>query len=148
MNLQTNPQAPVWQQAHLRIGASPETVWSVLAAVNQWPAWHAAISQAAIGSAAAPGVSFRWKIRSSLIRSVFHTVQPYARLGWSGVTFGGSAVHNWVLTPDGAGTLVQVEESMDGWLIRLFRRQMNTLLAADMREWLESLKRRCEAAAG
>ncbi|MDX2286428.1 MAG: SRPBCC family protein [Bacteroidia bacterium] len=146
--MQTNPNAPVWQSAQMHVQAAPETVWSVLTEVHQWPVWHAAISQAAIGSAAAPGVPFRWKIRSSVIRSVFHTVQPCTRLGWSGITFGGSAIHNWVLTPDTAGTLVQVEESMDGWLIRLFRRQMNTLLAADMQEWLESLKRRCEAAAG
>jgi len=42
------------------------------------------------------------------------------------------------------GTLVKVEESMEGWLIGLFKNKMNKALEKDMQYWLEVLKRESE----
>lgn len=69
-----------------------------------------------------------------------HTVDLHIAFGWSGTTFGGSAIHNWYLTAENGGTLVKVEESMQGWLIGLFKNKMNRDLAKDMLFWLEQLK--------
>ncbi len=87
------------------------------------------------------GAEFHWKINGAAIRSTVHTLEQYRVLGWSGVTFGTTAIHKWYLEPHGGGTLVKVEESMEGWLVRIFSKKMNRDLAADMTYWLEVLKK-------
>ncbi|MDO8366957.1 MAG: hypothetical protein Q7T20_09185, partial [Saprospiraceae bacterium] len=60
-----------------------------------------------------------------LIRLVLHTADTNRAFGWSGQTFGGSAIHNWYFEYKNGSTLVKVEESMEGWLIALFKKKMN-----------------------
>lgn len=139
-----NENAPVLQRDQLFIRASPERVWAVLTDINRWTAWNSKITKAAMDERPADGVRFNWTVNSARIKSVLHTVQAPLAFGWSGTTFGGSAIHNWTLEPENGGTRVRVEESMEGWLISLFRKKMNRDLAKDMRAWLESLKRESE----
>lgn len=73
-----------------------------------------------------------------------HTVEAYKFLGWTGTSFGMYAVHNWTLTEKEDNTLVEVEESMEGWLARIFKKMMNKNLEKGMQTWLELLKRKCE----
>lgn len=42
------------------------------------------------------------------------------------------------------GMKVRVEESMEGWLIKLMKKKMNEKLAEDMLYWLEQLKNESE----
>jgi uncharacterized protein YndB with AHSA1/START domain len=139
-----NPNAPVVQSNEIFIDATPERVWAVLTNISAWPQWYGRISRAHIDATPAQGVPFQWKINGAAIQSVLQVVVPHQTFGWSGVTFGGSAIHRWQLTPASGGTLVQVAESMDGWLIRLFKSKMNRDLAADMVRWLAALKEECE----
>jgi hypothetical protein len=104
---------------------------------------HAAYARAE--SAPAPGVGFRWKVNGSSIVSLFHVVQPFESLVWSGRTLGARAIHAWRIEVRDGGCRVEVAESMEGWLIRLFRKAMNESLARDMRFWLERLKEEAEA---
>ncbi len=138
--MQVNHNAPVVQSKELFIQAGPEKVWAVLTNINQWTAWNHKISKAHIEGALAVGSVFHWKINGASIRSTVHTVETNRMLGWSGVTFGATAIHNWYLEARDGGTVVKVEESMEGWLIGLFRKKMNRDLAADMVYWLEALK--------
>ncbi len=142
-----NQNAPVVQQNERFIAASPEKVWAVLTDINNWTSWHPKISRAKMTGEALPGTTFEWKANGASIKSVLQTVEPYRSLGWSGTTFGGSAIHNWQLEPQDSGTLVHVGESMEGWLIQLFKKKMNRDLAADMAFWLERLKAASEGAA-
>lgn len=142
--MQVNQNAPVVQSKELFIQANPEKVWAVLSNINQWTAWNHKISKATLEGALQVGAKFHWTINGAAIRSTVHTLEPYRVLGWSGVTFGATAIHNWYLEPRDGGTLVKVEESMEGWLIRLFSKKMNRDLAADMVYWLEVLKRESE----
>jgi uncharacterized protein YndB with AHSA1/START domain len=138
--MQVNRNAPVFQANEILIQASPERVWVVLTDINQWPSWNPKISRAAIPSAPMVGAKFNWKINGASISSILHTVETNRAFGWSGVTFGGSAIHNWYLENKNGHTLVRVEESMEGWLVGLFKKKMNADLAFDMAFWLEKLK--------
>ncbi len=138
--MQINQNAPVQQSNQIFIQASPGQVWSVLTDINRWVHWHKKITRAQVGEKPAPGAKFQWTINGTKIKSVLHTVEPQRAFGWSGTTFGGSAIHNWYLESQHGGTLVKVEESMQGWLIALFKNKMNKDLAKDMHFWLEQLK--------
>ena len=135
-----NKNAPVVQTNEILIQATPERVWAVLTDIDQWPVWNPKISRAVLRGQPAVGAGFSWKINGAGIRSTLHTVDTHRAFGWSGVTFGGSAIHNWYLESRNGGTLVRVEESTEGWLIGLFKKKMNRDLAADMAFWLERLK--------
>ena len=143
-NMQINQNAPVKQNNAIFIQASPEKVWEVLTNINNWPNWNTKISRAQIVGPVAPQANFKWKVNRAKINSNLHTVETNRVLGWSGTTFGGSAIHNWYLSTENNGTRVQVEESMEGWLVGLFKKKMNKDLATDMQAWLDQLKAEVE----
>ena len=142
--MQVNPGAPVFQTKEIFIQAAPEIVWGVLTNVSGWTNWNPKISKARMDSAVAVGTAFRWTINGVRIDSIFHTVEQPHALGWSGATFGATAIHNWHMEAADGGSRIRVEESMEGWLVALFRKKMNRDLATDMQFWLEALKVRCE----
>ncbi len=142
--MQINKKAPVQASSQIHINATPEKVWAVLTHINHWTTWHPKITKAVSEVTPAVGATFQWTVNGARIKSQLHTVQPHQSFGWSGTTFGGSAIHNWYLTSDNGGTLVQVEESMEGWLVALFKQKMNKDLAKDMDLWLEQLQREAE----
>jgi hypothetical protein len=66
------------------------------------------------------------------------------KIGWSGKAFGSFAIHNWMFTPQGNGTLVTVEESMEGWLVWLLKGTFQTGLDNSLTSWLAALKTEAE----
>ncbi len=144
--MQINQNAPVRQSNQILIQASPEKVWSVLTGINNWVNWNEKITRAQLEGAPVAGAKFSWKVNGANIRSTLHTVNPNNTFGWSGTTFGGSAIHNWYLESKNGATLVKVEESMEGWLVGLFKNKMNKDLQRDMLYWLEALKQESEKA--
>lgn len=142
MHINTN--APVLQRNEILIHATPAQVWSVLTDINRWVEWNEKISRAHIAGPVAVNAGFDWTVNGARIKSVLHTVQTDRAFGWSGTTFGGSAIHNWYLEQHRDGTLVKVEESMEGWLVGLFKNKMNRDLTRDMQYWLEALKNQSE----
>lgn len=139
-----NQNAPVKQANQILIQASPEKVWAVLTDINRWTNWNNKITKSQMKNALNAGERFDWTVNGAKIKSTLHTVLPNKTLGWSGTTFGGSAIHNWYFEPSGNGTRVKVEESMQGWLVALFKKKMNKDLAQDMLFWLEMLKKESE----
>lgn len=142
--MQINQNAPVKQSNQILIQSNPEKVWAVLADINQWPTWNEHIAKVKVETNVSVGAKFRWKVNGATINSTLHTVKPNSAIGWSGTTFGGSAIHNWHLERTAEGTLVRVEESMEGWLIGLLKNKMNRDLEKDMQYWLEVLKKESE----
>lgn len=142
--MEINQNAPVKQAKQISINASPEKVWSVLTNINAWTKWNNKITKAQLNEIAKSGAKFEWTVNSASIKSVLHTVKPNEAFGWSGTTFGGSAIHNWYLEDQNGKTLVKVEESMEGWLVWLFKGKMNKDLEKDMQFWLEKLKAESE----
>lgn len=146
--MEINSKAPVKYQAEIIISANPDTVWNILCALEKWPEWNKRIAYAHPNEPLAAGSTFRWKSNGSKIRSTIRTLAPARALAWEGKTFGGSAIHSWRLETAPEGTKVQVAESMQGWLVGLFKGYMQKLLESDMRDWLEQLKNAAEANKG
>lgn len=139
-----NPNAPVVCRKTILINASVEAVWSVLTDIDHWPEWQAEIPTAKANGPLAAGTPFKWKTGGLKIRSVLHTVEPPRYFGWKGTSVGTYAVHNWILSEKDGQTEVEVEESMDGIPVRLFRKSFQKSLESGMQTWLELLKKRCE----
>ncbi len=139
-----NQEAPVVQKAEIFINASPEKVWQVLTAIQNWDTWNERIKDPQLEGNLNTGSTFTWRINGSKIKSTITSFTPNAILGWQGKAFGASAIHIWYLSPSENGTLVKVEESMEGWIIQLMKKKMNVKLHEDMVFWLEQLKRESE----
>ncbi len=140
----TNTQAPVYQAQSMHIQATPQKVWEILSNIPQWPAWLSTVSKAQLNGPMQPGTTFDWKTSSGTIHSTLHTVSPSSHLGWTGKILGIAAVHNWTLREANGGTEVTVSESMEGFLVRLFKRMFTGILQKDMAQSLQLLKQACE----
>jgi uncharacterized protein YndB with AHSA1/START domain len=139
-----NENAPVKCNKTIFINAAPEKVWQVLTDVNNWPKWNKDIPNAKINGEIKPGTTFDWKTGGASIHSAIHTADSCRALGWTGKTFGASAIHNWTLVAENGGTTVKVDESMDGFLSKLFKKSFQKNLEKGMLSWLEQLKVECE----
>ena len=139
-----NKKAPVIQQDSIFINADAIRVWSVLASIVYWPDWNDKIHSIYMEGSARVGATFQWRTNGSNIKSTIHTCHINKALGWSGRAFGVKAIHNWYLQPAEYGTKVFVEESMEGWLVSLFKNKLSRILAKDMNYWLAQLKIECE----
>lgn len=144
MNIAINTNAPVVERQELFINASPERVWNVLATIEQWPQWQQAVSQAQLEDPLAEGSVFIWKAGGIRFTSKLHTVQEPNYLGWTGKTIGASAIHNWTLQAQENGTIVKVEESLQGFLPFLFKRKFQKELSTGMSRNLQELKTAAE----
>ncbi len=144
MNTQINPQAPVACSKQILINASPKKVWAVLTDINRWANWQTDITKPKLAGPLKPGTTFDWKTGGAGIHSTLHTVEPNKAFGWTGKTFGMFAIHNWTLTETTNGTLVSVDETMQGLLASLLKKSFNKNLATGMQRWLELLKSESE----
>ncbi len=139
-NMKINPDAPVVQTKSITINATPEKIWHVLSDVKNWSQWNEKIDKVQIEEKLIVGTEFIWKSGGTKIKSKVHTLNINKTLGWTGKTVGAQAIHNWHFTETENGTKITVEESMEGWLIGLMKKKMNTILEKDMAAWLEQLK--------
>jgi uncharacterized protein YndB with AHSA1/START domain len=139
-----NYNAPVTCSNAITIQASIEKVWHVLTNINDWAAWQNDISKPLLDGDLQPGTTFTWKTGGANIHSTIHTVEPYQSFGWTGNTFGMFAIHNWTLTESKGDTTVSVEESMEGFLAKLFKNSFQKSLEKGMQHWLIQLKTKCE----
>lgn len=144
MNTQTNSNAPVKCSKSIVINATPDKVWGILSNINNWATWQTDISNPKLNGELKPTSTFVWKTGGAKIHSTLHTVVPNRLLGWTGKTFGVSAIHNWTLTDLNGQTKVSVDETMDGFITRLLKKSFNKNLEKGMQHWLELLKKESE----
>ena len=139
-----NAKAPVKCSRKIIINSGIEKVWSVLTDIDHWPNWQTAVSCSKINGALVPGTSFDWKSGGLKFHSILHTVEPVTSFGWTGKTIGSYAIHNWTLKDMNGTTEVFVQESLEGFLVGLFKKTFNKVLERGMGESLEQLKGGCE----
>lgn len=139
-----NKQAPVQSSQSILISSNVETVWNCLTDINNWAQWQTDISRPILTGKLKPNSSFQWKTGGVRIQSVLHTVETNQFFGWTGKTFGLYAIHNWTLTTENGQTRVAVEESMEGFLARLFKTSFQKNLETGMQNWLRLLKKESE----
>lgn len=139
-----NSNAPVKCSKAITINSNSEKVWTVMTNIHSWVNWQTDISTAKLNGELSPGTTFDWKTSGAKIHSTLHTVEPFKNFGWTGKAFGLFAIHNWTLTAMNGQTKVTVEESMEGFLAKLFKRSFSKSLEKGMQHWLDLLKQECE----
>lgn len=144
MNIPINSEAPVKSEYMLEIDAPVDTVWQILTDIENWPAWQKSVTKATIAGKVEEGARFDWKAGGLSFKSRIHTMKPMTMLGWTGTTFGASAVHNWKFEDLNGRTKVSVEESLQGVFPRLFRKYFQANLDAGVKLNLEELKMAAE----
>lgn len=140
-----NELAPVKATREISIKTEAARVWAVLLDIDAWPTWNKAVSRARLEGPAAPGTVFRWKSGGSSIVSRLEQVEPPRAVCWSGRALGTAAIHVWTITPVDDGVVVTTSESLEGWLVRLFRIPFQRLLKRTLEDTLQALKAGCEA---
>lgn len=136
--------APAKCSQTIIINADSKKVWAVLSNIDQWSIWNAGITNAKLNGPLKAGTTFDWKTGGAKIHSTLHTVEPYKNFGWTGKAPGAFAIHNWTLTESNGQTSVFVEESMEGFLVSLFKKMFNKNLESQMHQWLVLLKQESE----
>jgi hypothetical protein len=134
-----NGQAPVLLAGEIEIAASPELVWDVLTAIDDWPSWNPEVSAAALEGELAPGSVFRWKAGLTL-RSTLKHVEAPRMIAWTGSSMGLDVVHVYGLEPRDDKTFVKTVESVEGVMARLFRWPLQKKMDKSIENGLRSLK--------
>ena len=142
MNIDTN--APVFARKEIIIHAPVEKVWQIQTDIENWSKWQPDITSAKLEGALAADTIFRWKAKGLNIVSTLHTVKPYQQIGWTGISLGMSAIHNWMFEARGEATLVITEESLSGWLARFMKMFDPNFLEKSLEASLQILKARSE----
>jgi hypothetical protein len=136
-----NVLAPVKTKKSIIIHATPQKVWEIMSQVPRWDVWQKDIKNPKMEGTFQKGSYFTWESGGLNIKSTVHCAIPYEKIGWSGPAFGSFAIHNWSfkVLPDGS-TKVNVEESMEGWLVQLLSSKFQTGLDVSLDKWLAALK--------
>ena len=142
--MQINRNAPATAEGELRIDADPQTVFSVIAAIDQWPSWNPDVKSVTLQGPVQPGTGFRWKSGPSTLTSTLQVVDPPAEIAWTGTTMGLRAVHVFRFQASDGGTLARSEESWAGLLARLLKGYSRRTLDKGIRSVLEHLKAEAE----
>lgn len=145
MNIPINENASVKSKNQIEIDAPLATVWDVLTDINNWANWQKAVSETIVDGEIKEGTRFNWKAGGLSFKSRIHTVDSMSMFGWTGTTFGASAIHNWTFKEKDNKTIVKVEESLQGVFPRLFRGYFQKNLDAGVRTNLEELKTASES---
>lgn len=138
--------APVKTSRETEVRASVTAVWDALANIDHWPDWHPGITTTVLHGRLEPGTTFHWVANGFRLNSTLREVNTHKTLGWEGSGLGATAIHLWeIKSLDRNRTRVCSRESMDGWLVRLFRKTMQRKLDESLQSWLSALKQRAEA---
>jgi len=142
MKIDTN--ASVFARKEIIIHAPVEKVWQIQTDIENWNKWQPDITSAKLEGSLAAGTIFRWKAKGLNIVSTLHTVKPHQQIGWTGISLGMFAIHNWKFEARGATTLVVTEESLSGWLTRLMKLFDPNFLEKSLETSLQILKTKSE----
>jgi hypothetical protein len=132
--------APATAEQELQIDADASTVFSVLAALDEWPSWNPGVRSVQLDGPVEPGTVFRWKAGPSTLTSKLEVVDPPREITWTGTTMGIRAVHTFRFERRDGGTLARSEESWDGLLPRLLKGYSRRTLATGIGKVLAALK--------
>jgi uncharacterized protein YndB with AHSA1/START domain len=138
--MEINRNAPATAQGELQIAADRQTVFAVIAAIDQWPSWNPDIKSVTLQGPVQPGTGFRWKSGPSTLTSTLQVVDPPQEIAWTGTTMGIKAVHVFRFQGRDGGTLARSEESWEGVLASLLKGYSRKSLDKAIRSILSHLK--------
>jgi len=139
-----NINAPVKCSKKITVNASPEKIWQALTKIDQWGNWLTNIKKPKLNGELKVGATFIWTNGGVKIHSTIHAFEPYNNFGWTGKSLGTFAIHNWTIVKAKDQTEVIVNESMEGFLVDLFKKSFYKILDNGLQNWLVMLKNECE----
>jgi uncharacterized protein YndB with AHSA1/START domain len=142
--MEIDRNAPATAEGELQIAADPQTVFSVISAVDQWPSWNPDVKSVTLQGPVQPGTVFRWKSGPSSLTSTLQVLDPPHEVAWTGTTMGIKAVHVFRFQANGGGTLARSEESWEGLLARLLKGYSRKTLDRGIGSVLAHLKAEAE----
>jgi len=142
--MEINRNAPATAEGELRIDADPQTVFSVISAIDRWPSWNPDVQSVTVQGPVKPGTGFRWKSGPSTLTSTLQVVDPPHEIAWTGTTMGIKAVHVFRFQASDGGTLAHSEESWEGLIARLLKGYSRKTLDKGIRSILSHLKTEAE----
>jgi hypothetical protein len=142
--MEVNRAAPASASGKTVIGAEPETVFSVISAIDGWPSWNPDVKSVELDGPIEPGTVFRWKAGSSSITSRLEVVDPPRELAWTGRTMGVKAIHVFRFEAQDGGTLARSEESWEGLIATLLKGWSRGTLEKGIKDVLSHLKAESE----
>jgi uncharacterized protein YndB with AHSA1/START domain len=142
--MEINRNAPATAEAELRIDADPQTVFTVISAIDQWPSWNSDVKSVSVEGPVQPGTVFRWKAGPSSLTSVLQVVDPPREIAWTGTTMGIKAVHVFQFRASDGGTMARSEESWEGLIASLLKGYSRKTLDKGIRSVLANLKTEAE----
>jgi len=140
MNKPIDTKASLFARKEMFINAPVEKVWKIQTDIEHWHEWQSDIALATLQGELTAGTTFKWKTSGLGIVSTLHTVNPKNEIGWTGVSLGMFAIHNWTFKEQDNGTLVITEESLSGWLASLFKLFDKNFLEKSLESSLQKLK--------
>jgi uncharacterized protein YndB with AHSA1/START domain len=142
--MEINRNASATAEGELRIDADPQTVFSVISAIDRWPSWNHDVKSVSVEGPIQPGTTFRWKAGPSTLTSTLQVVDPPHEIAWTGTTMGIKAVHVFRFQASEAGTLARSEESWEGLLPGLLKGYSRKTLDRGIHSVLSHLKSEAE----
>jgi hypothetical protein len=142
--MEINRSAPATADGALQINADPQTVFSVISAIGQWPSWNPDVKSVTLQGPVEPGTVFRWKSGPSSLISTLQVVDPPHEIAWTGTTMLIKAVHVFRFQASDGGTLARSEESWEGLLASLLKGYSRRTLDKGIRSVLARLKTEAE----
>jgi uncharacterized protein YndB with AHSA1/START domain len=136
--------APLHARQAATIRAPRDRVYALLTDFGSWPRWQPNVTRATPPAAVEPGGRFTWTNGGANISTQLAAVRPGELVAWTGSVSTAKAVHVWRLSsPSPETTVVDVEETMDGFLLTWFYGQKD--LDAEMTRSLANLKQAAES---
>jgi uncharacterized membrane protein len=147
MTGQVQDDAPLHARQSITIQAPRARVYALLTDFASWPKWQPNVKKVTPPTTLSVGERFTWVNGSAEISSRLALVAPNESVGWTGSVSTAKAAHVWRFSsPTPETTRVDVEETMDGFLLTWFYGQKD--LDAEMTRSLANLKKAAESNGG
>lgn len=142
--MEIDRDAPAVASSEIEIATGPEVAWDVLADFDGWPDWNSEVKSVSRSGPPAEGTEFIWKSSGATITSTVQRADRPGLLAWTGRALGARVIHVWRFEARDGGSYVRTEESLDGWLVRLFRGRVQKVLQTGLDDSLRQLKAEAE----
>jgi uncharacterized protein YndB with AHSA1/START domain len=139
-----NRSAPATAAGETQVDADPQTVFSVISAIEEWPTWNKGVKSAKLEGPVQPGTVFRWKSGPASLVSTLQVVDPPNEFAWTGKTMSIKAVHVFRFEPRDGGTLARSEESWEGFVAIVLKGYSRKTLDTGIKDVLSQLKTEAE----
>ncbi|MEU5875248.1 SRPBCC family protein [Glycomyces sp. NPDC047369] len=139
----TDDLAPTRAAGEIRIDATPQAVWSVLADVERWPEVRGDVRDVESSGPAAPGATFTWSAGPNRVTSTFGAVEPGRLLTYVSTSAGARFTHVYRTEPAGSGTLLSCKETLSGPVVAALL--PSAALQAGVDTWLAGVKAAAES---